>query len=40
MRQAAEVDIPVFAHCEDTNLAARGVMNAGGREPRNLAFSE
>ncbi len=29
MRQAAEVDIPVFAHCEDTNLAARGVMNAG-----------
>ncbi len=31
MRQAAEVDIPVFAHCEDTNLAARGVMNAGER---------
>ena len=31
MRQAAEVDIPVFVHCEDTNLAARGVMNAGER---------
>ena len=29
MRLAAEVDIPVFAHCEDKNLAARGVMNAG-----------
>ena len=28
MRLAAEVDIPVFAHCEDKNLAARGVMNA------------
>ena len=24
-----EVDIPVFAHCEDKNLVARGVMNAG-----------
>lgn len=29
MRLAAEVGIPVFAHCEDRNLAARGVMNAG-----------
>lgn len=31
MRLAAEVGIPVFAHCEDKNLAARGVMNAGNR---------
>lgn len=31
MRLAAEVGIPVFAHCEDKNLAARGVMNAGDR---------
>ena len=31
MRLAAIVDIPVFAHCEDKNLAARGVMNAGER---------
>ena len=31
MRLAAEIDIPVFAHCEDSNLAARGVMNAGER---------
>lgn len=29
MRLAAEVGIPVFAHCEDKNLAARGVINAG-----------
>lgn len=29
MRLAAEVGIPVFAHCEDKNLVARGVMNAG-----------
>jgi dihydroorotase len=29
MRMAAEVGIPVFAHCEDKALAARGVMNAG-----------
>ena len=28
MRLAAEVGIPVFAHCEDKDLAARGVMNA------------
>ena len=28
MRLAAEVGIPVFAHCEDKNLVARGVMNA------------
>ena len=28
MRLAANVDIPVFAHCEDKNLVARGVMNA------------
>ena len=31
MRLAANVDIPVFAHCEDKNLVARGVMNAGER---------
>lgn len=31
MRLAAEVGIPVFAHCEDKNLAARGVMNAGNK---------
>ena len=31
MRLAAEVDIPVFAHCEDKSLAKRGVMNAGNR---------
>ena len=31
MRLAADVDIPVFAHCEDKNLVARGVMNAGAR---------
>lgn len=29
MRFAAHVGIPVFAHCEDKNLVARGVMNAG-----------
>lgn len=29
MRLAAEVGVPVFAHCEDKNLAARGVLNAG-----------
>lgn len=29
MRLAAYVGIPVFAHCEDKNLVARGVMNAG-----------
>ncbi|MDO5383160.1 MAG: dihydroorotase [Eubacteriales bacterium] len=31
MRLAAEVGIPVFAHCEDKDLVARGVMNAGER---------
>ena len=31
MRLAAEVGVPVFAHCEDINLRARGVMNAGKR---------
>ena len=31
MRLAAEVGIPIFAHCEDKNLVARGVMNAGAR---------
>ena len=31
MRLAANVDIPVFAHCEDKNLVARGGMNAGER---------
>lgn len=29
MRLAALTDIPVFAHCEDINLRAHGVMNAG-----------
>lgn len=31
MRLAANVEIPVFAHCEDINLRARGVMNAGAK---------
>lgn len=31
MRLAADVGIPVFAYCEDKNLVARGVMNAGDR---------
>lgn len=31
MRLAAEVGIPVFAHCEDKNLVARGVINAGNK---------
>ncbi len=31
MRLAAEIGVPVFAHCEDINLRARGVMNAGKR---------
>jgi len=31
MRLAAEVGIPVFAHCEDKNLVARGVLNAGDK---------
>lgn len=31
MRLAAEVGIPVFAHCEDKSLAARGVINAGAK---------
>lgn len=31
MRLAAEVGIPVFAHCEDKNLVARGVINAGDK---------
>ena len=31
MKLAAQVGIPVFAHCEDKNLVARGVMNAGQR---------
>ena len=29
LRLAAEIDIPVLSHCEDRDLAARGVMNAG-----------
>ncbi|NLJ96116.1 MAG: dihydroorotase [Clostridiales bacterium] len=29
MRQAQDIDIPVFAHCEDKSLAADGVMNEG-----------
>lgn len=31
MEQAAAADLPVFAHCEDKDLAAEGVMNAGHR---------
>lgn len=31
MRLAANVGIPVFAHCEDIDLRARGVMNAGDK---------
>lgn len=31
MRLAAQVGIPVFAHCEDKNLVARGTMNAGDK---------
>lgn len=37
MRLAAQVGIPVFAHCEDKNLVARGVMNAGNKA-RELGF--
>ena len=37
MRLAAEVGIPVFALCEDKDLAARGVMNAGNKA-RELGF--
>ncbi|MDD3173021.1 MAG: dihydroorotase [Herbinix sp.] len=29
MRQAAEYNIPVFAHCEDKSLVGKGVINAG-----------
>lgn len=29
MRKAAELDIPVFAHCEDKSLVKDGVINAG-----------
>ncbi len=29
MRQAAQEDIPVLAHCEDKSLVGRGVINAG-----------
>ena len=31
MKKAAEVGIPVFAHCEEINLVRGGVMNAGAR---------
>ena len=31
MRIAAEIGMPVFAHCEDKNLVAGGVLNAGKR---------
>lgn len=31
MKLAAEVKVPVFAHCEDINLVRGGVMNAGSR---------
>lgn len=29
MREAARLDMPVFAHCEDRSLAGKGVINAG-----------
>lgn len=29
MRQAASIEIPVLAHCEDKSLVGRGVINAG-----------
>jgi dihydroorotase len=29
MRQAAQLNIPIFAHCEDKSLAGNGVINAG-----------
>ncbi|MDF2539203.1 MAG: pyrC [Herbinix sp.] len=29
MRQAAQCDIPVFAHCEDKSLVGKGAVNAG-----------
>lgn len=31
MKRAAEAGIPVFAHCEDKELAGAGVMNAGAK---------
>jgi dihydroorotase len=31
MRQAAQLDIPILAHCEDKMLAGKGVINAGKR---------
>ncbi len=31
MRTAAEIGMPVFAHCEDKSLVADGVLNAGKR---------
>lgn len=31
MREAARLDIPVLAHCEDKNMAGSGAMNAGRR---------
>ncbi|MGB4661768.1 MAG: dihydroorotase [Mobilitalea sp.] len=29
MRQAAKLDLPIFAHCEDRSLVGKGVLNAG-----------
>ena len=37
MRTAAEIGMPVFAHCEDKSLVADGVLNAGKRAEA-LAF--
>ena len=31
MEEAEKAGIPIFAHCEDKNLAGNGVMNAGNR---------
>ena len=31
MREAAKVDIPVMAHCEDRNMVGKGAMNAGAK---------
>lgn len=31
MRQAAQNNLPIFAHCEDKNLVGKGVINAGNK---------
>lgn len=40
MRLAADVDIPVFAYCEDKNLAARGVMECPAIRQKSWGFLE